>query len=433
MSLNTEVAIIGGGIGGLTLGLKLAQANLDVTVLEKLDAPSSVYKGELLQPKSLKIFNQLGALDEILDNGFSFSRIAFEEGEKEFAMDYSILPGNYDYSLMIEHERLKGILLNQALQYSNFHYLSGSLAKGYDKGQLLVERKDVKEQLTVRADFFIGAEGRNSITRKEMNSKIKKIEYNHQFLTVTFPRPQSLEEGKIISKDERFLGLFPLPDAKVRSVYLIPEGTYKEHLKKGIHYFHKNYVELFPELEGYVTRLKNWKDIQLMIPTAFYADKYVDGRLAILGDAAHTVHPMAGEGMNMAIQDADVLGELLAEMYASGRNSPDRLKWYEKVRKPRAENMISLSHLSAIAYSYSNRVITGIRRKGLKQIERDKTLQYKQMLNVSGLGYWPESLWDRLIQAGMLPARKTELSASDKSHYFYTEKEDYPWKKVEQP
>jgi 2-polyprenyl-6-methoxyphenol hydroxylase-like FAD-dependent oxidoreductase len=433
MSWNTEVAIVGGGIGGLTLGLKLAQANIDVTVLEKLDAPSSVYKGELLQPKSLKIFKQLGALDEIHDNGFSFSRIAFEEGEKEFAMDYSILPGNYDYSLMIEHERLKGILLNRALPYSNFHYLSGSLAKGYDNGELLVERKDVKEQLKVRADFYIGAEGRNSITRKEMNSKIKKIEYNHQFLTVTFPRPQSLEEGKIISRDERFLGLFPLPDAKVRSVYLIPEGTYKEHLKKGINHFHKNYLELFPELEGYVTRLKNWKDIQLMIPTAFYADKYVDGRLAILGDAAHTVHPMAGEGMNMAIQDADVLGELLAEIYASGRNSPDKLKWYEKVRKPRAENMISLSHLSAIAYSYSNRVITGIRRKGLKQIDRDKTLQYKQMLNVSGLGYWPESLWDRLIQAGLMPARRTELSASVKSHYFYTEKDDYPWKKVEQP
>jgi 2-polyprenyl-6-methoxyphenol hydroxylase-like FAD-dependent oxidoreductase len=433
MSLKTEVTILGGGIGGLTLGLKLAQANIDVTIVEKLDAPSSVYKGELLQPKSLKIFDELNALGEILDNGFSFSRIAFEEGEKEFAMDYSVLPGNYDYSLMIEHEKLKGILLKQALHYPNFHYLSGSLAKGYDNGDLMVERKDTKEQLTVRADFYIGAEGRNSITRKEMNSKIKKIEYNHQFLTVTFPRPQTLEEGKIISKDERFLGLFPLPNAKVRSVYLIPEGSYKEHLQKGIHYFHQNYVELFPELDGYVTRLKNWKDIQLMIPTAFYADKYVDGRIAILGDAAHTVHPMAGEGMNMAIQDADVLGELLAEMYTSGRIVPDKLKWYEKVRKPRAENMISLSHLSAIAYSYSNRLITGIRRKGLKQIERDKTLQYKQMLNVSGLGYWPESIRDRLIQAGIMPARKEDLPDSLKRHYFYTEKEDYPWRKVEQP
>lgn len=433
MSLKTEVAILGGGIGGLTLGLKLAQSKIDVTIVEKLDAPSSVYKGELLQPKSLKIFDELNALGEILDNGFSFSRIAFEEGEKEFAMDYSVLPGNYDYSLMIEHEKLKGILLKQALHYPNFHYLSGSLAKGYDNGDLMVERKDTKEQLTVRADFYIGAEGRNSITRKEMNSKIKKIEYNHQFLTVTFPRPQTLEEGKIISKDERFLGLFPLPNAKVRSVYLIPEGSYKEHLQKGIHYFHQNYVELFPELDGYVTRLKNWKDIQLMIPTAFYADKYVDGRIAILGDAAHTVHPMAGEGMNMAIQDADVLGELLAEMYTSGRIVPDKLKWYEKVRKPRAENMISLSHLSAIAYSYSNRLITGIRRKGLKQIERDKTLQFKQMLNVSGLGYWPESIRDRLIQAGIMPARKEDLPDSLKRHYFYTEKEDYPWRKVEQP
>ncbi|MDA6131371.1 hypothetical protein OSK38_28895, partial [Escherichia coli] len=82
------------------------------------------------------------ALDVIRENGFSFSRIAFEEGEKEFAMDYSILPGDYKYSLMIEHERLKGILLKQALQYPNFHYLSGTLAKGYENGELMVERKN---------------------------------------------------------------------------------------------------------------------------------------------------------------------------------------------------------------------------------------------------------------------------------------------------
>jgi hypothetical protein len=137
---------------------------------------------------------------------------------------------------------------------------------------------------------------------------------------------------------------------------------------------------------------------------------------------------MAGEGMNMAIQDADVLGELFAGMYATGRISSSRLKWYEKVRKHRAQKMISLSHLSALAYSYSNRFITGIRRKGLKQIERDKKLQFKQMLNVSGLGYWSESVLDRFVQAGLLPARKRGLSTDAKRNYFYTEKDDYPWK-----
>jgi 2-polyprenyl-6-methoxyphenol hydroxylase-like FAD-dependent oxidoreductase len=428
MSLNTEVAVVGGGIGGLTLGLKLARSKIDVLVIEKLEAPSSIYKGELLQPKSMQIFKRLDVLNEIRGNGFSFSRIGFEEGENEFSMDYSILPGDYDYAVMIEHEKLKGILLKQALQYPNFQYLSGAIGKGYCDGRLIVERKELNERLSVKADFYAGAEGRNSITRKEMDSKIKKIEYNHHFLTVTFPRPQSLDEGKIISKDERFLGLFPLPESKVRSVYLIPEGTYKEYHSKGIDHFHQNYLELFPELEGFVTRLKDWKNIQLMIPTAFYADKYVNGRLAILGDAAHTVHPMAGEGMNMAIQDADVLGELFAGMYATGRISSSRLKWYEKVRKHRAQKMISLSHLSALAYSYSNRFITGIRRKGLKQIERDKKLQFKQMLNVSGLGYWSESVLDRFVQAGLLPARKRGLSTDAKRNYFYTEKDDYPWK-----
>ncbi|MBT2688469.1 FAD-dependent monooxygenase [Bacillus sp. ISL-47] len=428
MSLNTEVAVVGGGIGGLTLGLKLARSKIDVMVIEKLEEPSSIYKGELLQPKSLQIFEKLDVLKDIQCNGFSFSRIAFEEGKNEFFMDYRILPGDYDYAVMIEHEKLKRILLSQALQYPNFQYLSGAFGKGYCDGRLIVERKNRKERLFVKADFYVGAEGRNSITRKEMNSKIKKIDYNHHFLTVTFPRPQSLDEGKIISKDERFLGLFPLPKAKVRSVYLIPKGSYKEFHAKGIDHFHQNYLELFPELKGYVTRLKDWSDIQLMIPTAFYADKYVNGRYAILGDAAHTVHPMAGEGMNMAIQDADILGELYESMYSTGRISPGRLKWYEKVRKPRAEKMISLSHLSALVYSYSNRFITGIRRKGLKQMERDKTLQFKQMLNVSGLGYWSESALDRFVQAGMLPARNRGLSSKAKRNYFYTEKDDYPWK-----
>ncbi|AGX02703.1 MULTISPECIES: NAD(P)/FAD-dependent oxidoreductase [Bacillus] len=431
MVLKTEVAILGGGIGGLTLGLKLAQADVHVTVIEKLDGPSPVYKGELLQPKSLQIFEQLEILSEIEYNGHKFSRINFseiDEEEEELAMDYQVLPGEFDYALMIEHETLKGILLKHAMSYSNFEYIKGGLGKGYCEDRLIVEVRKRKEQFSLKADFYVGAEGRNSLTRKKIESETKKIDYNHHFLTVTFPRPDSLTEGQIITAKDKFLGLFPLPDNKVRSVYLIPEGTYKEFQEKGIEHFHQKYIELYPELDGYVTKLKSWKDIQLMIPTAFYADKYVDGNHVILGDAAHTVHPMAGEGMNMAIQDADVLGELLVTMYETGNLSPKWLSCYEKVRKHRAEKMIKFSHLSALAYSYPYQLVTGIRQKGLKQIERDKKLQFKQMLNISGLGFWQESLLDRAIQIGMLPAREKKLSPAEKESYFYKEKDDYPWK-----
>ena len=77
--MKTNVLISGGGIGGLTLGLKLAKCNVDVTVVERLPGPGSVYKGELLQPKSLEIFESLGVLDAVFQNGHIISDLELIE------------------------------------------------------------------------------------------------------------------------------------------------------------------------------------------------------------------------------------------------------------------------------------------------------------------------------------------------------------------
>src|SRR5690606_5890999 len=153
-------------------------------------------------------------------------------------------------------------------------------------------------------------------------------------------------DGQIISTYNRFLGLFPLPDNQVRSVYLIPPGDYKELKEKPISHFHKLYTDLAPAVDGYVQQLTDWKKIQLMIPVMYHADSYVKGNKAIIGDASHAVHPMAGEGMNMAIQDADILGELTADMLKEEKKDDSNLMWYEAVRYKRADHVIQLSHLA---------------------------------------------------------------------------------------
>ena len=239
-----------------------------------------------------------------------------------------------------------------------------------------------KETFDVEADFFIGAEGRTSVTRKAMDIQIKQTMYNHHFLTVTFPRAENFKDGKIISTYNRFLGLFPLPDQQVRSVYLIPEGDYQELKKKPISHFHKLYTDLAPVVDGYVQQLQDWKKIQLMIPVMYHAPAYVKNNKAIIGDAAHAVHPMAGEGMNMAIQDADILGELLADMKASGKLAAENLSWYEQVRYRRAEHVLQLSHLAALAYSFPFRTVSYLRQKTFERMEEDPVLHFKQMLNV---------------------------------------------------
>ena len=132
--------------------------------------------------------------------------------------------------------------------------------------------------------------------------------------------------------------------------------------------------------------------------------------------------------MNMAIQDADVLGELLADMLEHGEASADNLTWYEKVRYRRAEHVIQLSHLAALAYSFPFKTVSYFRQKTFERMEEDPILHFKQMLNVSGLGMWKESMRDRFIQGGIIPVRLRDLPKKSKELRYYTREDDYPWK-----
>ncbi len=430
--MKTDVFISGGGVGGLTLALKLAKRGVNVVVAERLTNKPPTYKGELLQPKSMQIFDGLDLFDEVHFRANEIKVLDMLELSSSLKvrdqsyMDYSVLPGKYDAAYMVHHEELKKLLREAASAYSNFNYFNGTACKGFTDNTAILQKGE--EKFEVEAKYFIGAEGRASITRKSMGVEVKQTLYNHHFLTVTFPRAQNFTDGKIISTYNRFLGLFPLPDDQVRSVYLIPEGDYQELKKKPISHFHKLYTDLAPTVDGYVQQLKDWKKIQLMIPVMYHAPSYVKDNKAIIGDAAHAVHPMAGEGMNMAIQDADILGELLADMIEHGEASVDNLRWYEKVRYRRAEHVIQLSHLAALAYSFPFKTVSYFRQKTFERMEEDPVLHFKQMLNVSGLGMWKENFRDRFIQGGIMPVRNTDIKADKKELKYFTKNDDYPWK-----
>lgn len=430
--MKTDVFISGGGIGGLTLALKLVQRGVDVVLAERLSKEPPTYKGELLQPKSMQIFDSIGLYEEICDRSNEIKVLDMLElsstlkVQDQSFMDYSVLPGKYDAAYMVHHEELKSIILEAALMFSNFRYFNGTACKSLSDSKGLLQKG--KESFEVEARFFFGAEGRASVTRKAMGIEVKQTAYNHHFLTVSFPRAEDFKDGKIISTYNRFLGLFPLPDNMVRSVYLIPEGDYKELKEKPISHFHKLYTDLAPAVDGYIQQLTDWKKIQLMIPIMYHAPAYIKGNKAIIGDAAHVVHPMAGEGMNMAIQDADILGELAADMKETGKLDPVNLSWYEKVRYKRADHVIQLSHLAALAYSFPFKPVSYLRKRTFERMEEDPILHFKQMLNVSGLGMWKENVRDRFIQGGIMPIRIKNLPPSTKELKYFTREDDYPWK-----
>ncbi|WP_082232689.1 FAD-dependent oxidoreductase [Halobacillus massiliensis] len=435
--MKTEVFIAGGGVGGLALAAKLASRGVHVTVAEQLKSKSRAYKGELLQPKTLEILDRIDVLEQIEASGHIIDQLRFQEikhchGQEPESMqmtelNYSRVASPYGHALMVPHEMTKDILRAKAQEYEEyFHYLPGARFQGFEKGMAKVRQK--KETLNIEADVYIGAEGRSSPTREAMNVNIKRKEYNHHFLTVTIPRPETFTKGKIITTTDCFLGLFPLPDNEVRTVYLIKAGEFKRIKEKGLEYVYRAYGDLEPELKQTVKAITDWKDIQLMIPYTYHVDRYVSGNLALVGDAAHTVHPMAGEGMNLAIQDADILGELLAWCKEENKDFHQYLHYYESVRKPRVSFLLALSHMSALVYSFPNPWWRKLRMRAVQRIYDDDQLHVKQMLNISGLGMWDFSLLDRAIQGSVLPPRRKTISDQKQLNRLFHEKEDYPWK-----
>ncbi|WP_273126425.1 FAD-dependent oxidoreductase [Metabacillus sp. HB246100] len=434
--MRTEVLIVGGGVGGLTTALKLASCGIDVTVVEQQKGQAHTYKGELLQPKSLQIFDRLQVFSYVKESGHPLHTIKSIEKKKVkgtfetigiSTMNYGVIDSVFNYGLMIPHERLKEILLEKAMTYPTFHYYQPARFVEFSDETTGVVKYN-GETMFIQAKYIVGAEGRKSLVRKAMNLEIEEKRYDHHFLTVTFPRPTSMIEGEMIATPTTFLGLFPLPHDEVRSVYLIPSGEYKAIKEEGIESFYKRYIELCPALKGYVTQIPSWRNIQLMIPVQFHAREYSKDNKVIIGDAAHSVHPMAGEGMNLAIQDADALGDLICWMEETGESSLTNLKWLEKVRKPKVQHLLDTSHLAALAYSMPFRKFPRIRNRSFLQMEKDQKLHYKQMLNISGLGLWKESLLDRFIQLGLFPARTSERSEAFFRKHMFTTAIDYPWR-----
>ncbi|UJW57900.1 FAD-dependent monooxygenase [Bacillus sp. A116_S68] len=439
-----DVVIIGGGVGGLTLALKLAQANIHVLVIEKANQPGKIYKGELLQPKSLENFSEMGVVEEIVANSWPLSTIhTYEMKERKdgslrtelyIPLHYHRLYSSFPLARMIPHEKLKGLLLSKAKTYHSFTYWNPATFQGFSKvneqnnefNEAIIRYKSGYRRIT--SSFFVGAEGRVSLMRKAMKEHGVTTHYNHQFLTVTFQRPEVFKEARMYATHREFIGLFPLPDNKVRSVMLIKPGDYKRMKDEGLHTFYEPFERFVPELTGYLESITSWKDIQLMIPIRHKTQQYVKGNAAIIGDAAHTVHPMAGEGMNMAIQDGAILGELLTWMYKERTRQPQYLKLYEKVRKKRADRMSHLSHLSAMAYTWPARWYQQGRMFALKRLERHPVLHDKHMLNISGIGWWPYNGLDILRFFGLAKAYSLKRLKKKQRENIYSSHDDYPWK-----
>jgi 2-octaprenylphenol hydroxylase len=396
MAKNADDAIIivGAGHIGLTLALALAQAGFSVWLLdEKPYRPRDTfepydYRVSAITPASVSIFQQLNVWEAIANCRVApFQKIEVWQENSDKPLSFAASEVHQpQLGFIIENSVMQNALFLAMSNQPNIHYIVPSNLEKFDINDSGVEVILANGQ-HLSASLLIGADGASSRVRSLGKFSLQEKEYGQVALVATV---QTSLAHRYIAR-QRFLvsgplAFLPLSDlhycsivwshqpALAQELALMPEVEFNTALQ-----------DAFGSHLGEVRVVSERKTFPLI---KRHVKNYVQPRVALIGDAAHTIHPMAGQGMNLGLQDAIMLADILVAAKKQQRDIGllHTLRRYERAQK--TTNQMMLSAIDAIHYLFREQTspITLLRDVGLQLTARCLPLKKMIMRRAMGLG-----------------------------------------------
>ncbi|WP_017154468.1 FAD-dependent oxidoreductase [Bacillus bingmayongensis] len=394
--MKTDVVIVGAGPGGCFLSYLLARSGVKTVLLERYEHLNREFRGYFFQPQVLKFFEQTGLLNDVLQikhekvDAFHF----IDHGKNLFSVRFDELPKPYDYGLIMSQPLLLQFLIDQALQYDNFSYFSGTMAKEFIKEENKIagiKAKQKNQEVIIQSRLVVGADGRYSTIRKLAGIQLDKE--SHQFDFVWFDMPAL--EGKrylphIKIENEGMLIYVPKGSGLVQVGWVIRKGTYSDLRRKGIESFQNQLITVDPELEQQLrVYLHDFKQCSVLDIQVATSNQWVHDGWMLIGDAAHIASPFSGQGNSLAIQDAVVAHDVIMKVLPKVQSSLPihLLKQYEDIRRPAVSQIQKIQRIQAELIGVKNPLLLHLRRAVVPLISR--TFLFKKMRNKIALGTQP--------------------------------------------
>jgi 2-polyprenyl-6-methoxyphenol hydroxylase-like FAD-dependent oxidoreductase len=314
----TTCCIVGGGPGGAVLALLLARKGVDVTLLEAHPDFDREFRGDTLHPSVMEIMDELGLADRLLQLRHSkISTATLQTASGPFTpVDLSRLKTKFPYITLMPQTDFLEFITDEAKRYPNFRLVMGARVRelveedGVVRG-VRYEGNDGKHE--VRTILTVGADGRGSRLRKLAGFDPKKTSPPMDVLWFKLPREPVDPEGLIGQFGRGHIAVMLDRDDHWQCGYVIPKGTFPELRHEGMAELKRQFAELVPAFAGRLEHLTDWRQVSLLSVESSRCERWYKPGLLLIGDAAHVMSPVAGVGINYAIQDATAAANMLAE------------------------------------------------------------------------------------------------------------------------
>jgi 2-polyprenyl-6-methoxyphenol hydroxylase-like FAD-dependent oxidoreductase len=313
----TTCVVVGGGPGGAVLALLLARAGVDVTLLEAHPDFDREFRGDTLHPSVMEIMDQLGLADRLLELRHTEARsFTLQTVSGPFTpVDFSRLDTKYPYITMMPQTSFLEFVTGEAGRYPNFRLLMGARVRelieedGVVRG---VHYEDEDGWHEVRAILTVGADGRGSRVRRLAGFEPVKTSPPMDVLWFKLPREEGDPEGVVGRFGRGHIAVMLDRHDYWQAGYVIPKGAFPELRHEGTEVLRRNFGELIPEYADRIEHLKDWKQASLLSVESSICPRWYRPGLLLIGDAAHVMSPVAGVGINYAIQDAVAAANVLS-------------------------------------------------------------------------------------------------------------------------
>ncbi len=395
-----QVAIVGGGLAGLTMACFMGQAGVKAACIDI--GSTDLARGTDLRTTAIsfgsqQILEQAGIWQNLPESPCPINDIQIFDGSSPLLLNFlSGEAGGKAFGWIVNNVDLRLAMIETLSQFKTVIHLSSTIVKDYTASlnyvKLKIEGKQGKaqekkgfdhgagepatqssEELT--AQLVIGADGRGSFTRRWMGVKTRGWSYE-QRAVICMARHEHPHNNIAV---EHFFPQGPF------AVLPMADGSEGEHRSSVVFTEHgpesKSLMHLSDKAFELALAAKfpaRYGDIKLMHKRAAYplnlvhAAEYIAPRMALVADAAHGIHPIAGQGLNLGFRDVKVMADLVNKAHEGGGDVGDMalLETYQRIRRP--DNMSMIAVTDGLNRLFSNNImpIRVLRKAGLRAVSK---------------------------------------------------------------